>query len=165
MIPSVELDAGRGDPHKTKTSYVPAGIRGDLLAVPLSFLTQRAGNGAHPGGIARRAPGRTWRPPSPGPLAASGGPSLPAGAGRYFSVHCAYKTVYYHFRALVSSIYRAGPFSRPVPFFAAAAAKTVYFPAQKDYNARGRAVPFWRGCACCSRRTERKLANAGNRLL
>ena len=52
------------------------GIRGDKIAVPLSFFTHPASIGADPGGITRRAPGRTSHPAAAGPLSAGEGPSL-----------------------------------------------------------------------------------------
>ena len=52
------------------------GIRGDKIAVPLSFFTHTANIGAEPGGITRRAPGRTSHPAAAGPLSAGEGPSL-----------------------------------------------------------------------------------------
>ena len=55
------------------------GIRGDLLAVPLSFIAQLAAIGAKPDGITRRAPGRTSRRPAVSPLAAGEGLSLSVG--------------------------------------------------------------------------------------
>ena len=65
--------------RKQKTSYVPRDIRGDQLAVPLSFFTQLAFIGTKPGGITRRAPGRTSRLAGPGSLSAGEAPSLSAG--------------------------------------------------------------------------------------
>ena len=62
------------------TSHAQGGIRGEFLAVPLSFLTFPAAIGAEPGAITPRAPGRTSHPASPGPLSAGEGPSLFAGA-------------------------------------------------------------------------------------
>jgi hypothetical protein len=49
---------------------------GQKLAVPLSFFTQKTGNGANPGGITRRAPGRTSHPAAADPLSAGEGSSL-----------------------------------------------------------------------------------------
>ena len=51
------------------------------LAVPLSFITCPAAIGAEPGGITRRAPGRTSHPAAAGPLSAGEGPSLFFDAG------------------------------------------------------------------------------------
>ena len=75
-----------------------------LLAVPLSFLTCLAGNGAKSGGIARRAPGRTSRPAAAGPLSAGEGPSLFFGANATLPFTAPYKTLYYHPPPAVSSL-------------------------------------------------------------
>ena len=67
-----------------------------MLAVPLSFLACRTGNGVHSGGITRRAPGRTSRSPAAGPLSAGEGPSLFFGESATLPFSAPYKTVYYH---------------------------------------------------------------------
>ena len=53
------------------------GIRGDLLAVPLSFIAQLAAIGAKPDGITRRAPGCTSRLPPQAPFQPVEGPLCP----------------------------------------------------------------------------------------
>ena len=85
------------------TSHAQGGIRGEFLAVPLSFLTFPAAIGAEPGAITPRAPGRTSHPASPGPLSAGEGPSLFAGADGTLSVPRAYRILYYHPPGRVSS--------------------------------------------------------------
>ena len=80
------------------------GIRGDVIAVPLSFLACRTGNEVHSGGITRRAPGRTSRLPAAGPLSAGEGPSLFFGANATLPFTAPYGTLYYHPSPAVSSL-------------------------------------------------------------
>ena len=96
----MDQDTGR---RKRKTPLIPQrDIRGDIIAVPLSFLACRTGNEVHSGGITRRAPGRTSHLPAAGPLSAGEGPSLFFGANATLPFTAPYKTVYYHLRPVVS---------------------------------------------------------------
>ena len=62
--------------HEKNLSHPLLGIRGDKIAVPLSFLTFPAAIGAEPGAITPRAPGCTSHLAAAGPLSAGEGPSL-----------------------------------------------------------------------------------------
>ena len=90
--------------EKEKHLLFPKGIRGDVIAVPLSFLACRTGNEVHSGGITRRAPGRTSRLPAAGPLSAGEGPSLFFGANATLPFTAPYETLYYHPSPAVSSL-------------------------------------------------------------
>ena len=86
------------------------GIRGDKIAVPLSFFTRQTNNGVNPGGITRRAPGRTSHPAAADPLSAGEGSSLFVAVSVTLSVlRACYRTLYYHLRDFVSSMARFGP--------------------------------------------------------
>ena len=103
VFPALPMDRGTGR-RKRKTPLSPKrDIRGDVIAVPLSFLACRTGNEVHSGGITRRAPGRTSRLPAAGPLSAGEGPSLFFGANATFPFTAPYETLYYHPPPAVSS--------------------------------------------------------------
>ena len=97
-------DAGGRAGEKEKHLLSPKGIRGDVIAVPLSFLACRTGNEVHSGGITRRAPGRTSRLPAAGPLSAGEGPSLFFGANATLPFTAPYRALYYHPLPAVSSL-------------------------------------------------------------
>ena len=103
LSPPVPKNAGGRAGEKEKHLLSPKGIRGDVIAVPLSFLACRTGNEVHSGGITRRAPGRTSRLPAAGPLSAGEGPSLFFGANATFPFTAPYETLYYHPPPAVSS--------------------------------------------------------------
>ena len=104
IFPALPMDRGTGR-RKRKTPLIPQrDIRGDVIAVPLSFLACRTGNEVHSGGITRRAPGRTSRLPAAGPLSAGEGPSLFFGANATLPFTAPYETLYYHPSPAVSSL-------------------------------------------------------------
>ena len=104
IFPALPMDRGTGR-RKRKTPLIPQrDIRGDVIAVPLSFLACRTGNEVHSGGITRRAPGRTSRLPAEGPLSAGEGPSLFFGANATLPFTAPYETLYYHPSPAVSSL-------------------------------------------------------------
>ena len=104
VFPALPMDRGTGR-RKRKTPLSPKrDIRGDVIAVPLSFLACRTGNEVHSGGITRRAPGRTSRLPAAGPLSAGEGPSLFFGANATLPFTAPYRALYYHPLPAVSSL-------------------------------------------------------------
>ena len=82
---------------------MPVGAQEAITRGSTLIFTPLAGIGAKPGGITRRAPGRTSRPPAGGPLSAGEGPSLSVGKNATFPFPALITPVYYHPAPGVSS--------------------------------------------------------------
>jgi hypothetical protein len=86
------------------TPYTHFGYKRRLLAVPLSFLTCPAAIGAEPEAITPHAPGCTSHPDAADPLSAGEGSSLFFVVDATLSVLHAFRPLYYHSTADVSSL-------------------------------------------------------------